>query len=303
MKGRRADSLRSDKVVDRVGNFARRACVQWEAMEGFHRARSIGFRLLLAALVLIPLAAFAERIQDLPKPTDYVSDFANVLSPQAVERLDRICAELDHSKADAQIAIVTVHNLDGEDAAEYAIQLEDKWKMGKKGSDRGALVLLAVDDHKYRIDVGYGLEGILNDAKLGDIGRAMVPYLRARDYDSAMILAVGRVAQVIATDAGVTLGEAPVAPRGHQRESSGSALAKLIPFLILFLLFGGFGFLRLLFGVGLVSSALGGRRYTGGPFIGGGGWGGGGLGGGGGGGGFGGFGGGSFGGGGAGGDW
>ena len=62
---------------------------------------------------------------------------------------------------------------------DYANQLEDKWKMGKKGSDKGALVLLAVDDHKYRIDVGYGLEGILNDAKVGDIGRAMVPYLRA----------------------------------------------------------------------------------------------------------------------------
>ena len=284
----------------RAWNFAMGACVQWVAMEGFHRARLLGFRLLLAAMFFVPLAALAERVQDLPKPTDYVSDFANVLSPQAVERLDRICAELDHSKADSQIAIVTIHNLDGEDPAEYAIQLEDKWKMGKKGSDRGVLVLLAVDDRKYRIDVGYGLEGILNDAKIGDIGRAMVPYLRARDYDSAMILAVGRVAQVIATDAGVKLDEAPLAPRAHQQGSGGSALAKLIPFLILFLLFGGFGFLRLLFGVGLVSSALGGRRYTGGPFIGGGGWGGGG---GGGGGGFGGFGGGSFGGGGAGGDW
>ena len=89
-------------------------------------------------------------------------------------KLDRICAELDHSQANAQVAVVTVHNLDGEDAADWANQLEDKWKMGKKGSDRGVLVLLAVDDHKYRIDVGYGLEGILNDAKVGDIGRAMV---------------------------------------------------------------------------------------------------------------------------------
>ena len=102
-------------------------------MEGFHRVRSIFSRLVLAGLILFPLAALAERVQDLPKPTDYVSDFAKVLSPQAVEQLDRICAQMDHSKADAQIAIVTVHNLDGEDAAEYAIALEDKWKMGKKG--------------------------------------------------------------------------------------------------------------------------------------------------------------------------
>ena len=55
------------------------------------------------------------------------------------------------------------------------------------------LVLLAVDDHKYRIEVGYGLEGILPDAKVGDIGRAMVPDLRANDYDGAITLAVGEV--------------------------------------------------------------------------------------------------------------
>jgi uncharacterized protein len=271
-------------------------------MKGFHRASSMVLRLLFMGLLLIPSWCFAERIQDLPKPTDYVSDFANVLSPQAVERLDRICAELDHSKANAQIAIVTIHNLDGNDSADYANQLEDKWKIGKKGSDRGALFLLAVDDHKYRIDVGYGLEGILNDAKVGDIGRAMVPYLRQRDYDSAVVSAVSRVAEVIATDAGITLTEAPIAPRMHHAQGGGSALAKLIPFVIIFLLFGGFGFFRLLFGAGLISNALGGRRYYGGggPFIGGGGLGGGGSSGGGG---FGGFGGGSFGGGGAGGDW
>ncbi|MGA9584846.1 MAG: TPM domain-containing protein, partial [Terracidiphilus sp.] len=73
-------------------------------------------------------------------------------------KLDRICAELDHSQTNAQVAVVTVRNLDGEDAADWANQLEDKWQMGKKGSDRGVLVLLAVDDRKYRIDVGYGLE-------------------------------------------------------------------------------------------------------------------------------------------------
>ena len=63
--------------------------------------------------------------------------------------------------------------------------------MGRKGSDRGVLVLLAVDDHKYRIEVGYGLEGILPDGKVGDIGREMVPDLRAGDYDGAVTLAVG----------------------------------------------------------------------------------------------------------------
>jgi uncharacterized protein len=275
-------------------------------MKAFHRRCSLLSCLMLAALVLLPVRALlAESVSQLPKPSDYVNDFAHVLSPDAVATLDRICAELDHSKADAQVAVVTVRNLDGEDAAEWANELEDKWHMGKKGSDRGVLVLLAVDDHKYRIDVGYGLEGILNDAKVGDIGRSMVPELRAKNYDGAIEAAVGQVAQVIATDANVTLSNQLPNPPPVQHRQHGSGLVGLIPFILLFLMFGGFGFFRLLFALGILNSALGGRRYTGGgPFMGGGGWGGGGFGGGGGGGGgFGGFGGGSFGGGGAGGSW
>ena len=127
-----------------------------------------------------------------------------------LRKLDSLCAQLDHSAANAQIAVVTVQTLNGDDAADYANQLEDKWKIGKKGTDKGVLVLLAVGDHKYRIDVGYGLEGILNDAKVGDIGRGMIPYLRAGDYDSAVTSAVGQVAQVIAADANVTLTNEPV---------------------------------------------------------------------------------------------
>jgi uncharacterized protein len=260
-------------------------------------------RLLLAAAVgVCATALMAERVQDLPKPTDYVSDFAHVLSPQAIARLDSLCAQLDHTQANAQIAVVTIHNLDGDDAADYANQLEDKWKMGRKGSDRGALVLLAVDDHKYRIDVGYGLEGILPDGKVGDIGREMVPYLRANDYDSAVTQAVGEMAQVIAADAKLTLQDEPALanPPPSQMHNS-PALGKLILLIFLLIFFGGSSIFRMLLGFGLFSSIFGGRRWGGGSGFGGG-FGGGGFGGGGGGG-FGGFGGGGFGGGGAGGSW
>ena len=264
---------------------------------------------MLATLILLPVPRLlAESVSQLPKPADYVNDFAHVLSPDAVAKLDRICSELDHSQANSQVAVVTVRNLDGEDAAEWANELEDKWHMGKKGSDRGVLVLLAVDDHKYRIDVGYGLEGILNDARVGDIGRTMVPDLRARDYNGAIEGVVGQLAKVIGDDAHVTLSdELPNPPPVRHVQHHGSGLIGLLPFLILFLMFGGFGLFRILFWAGMFRSALGGRRYYGGPgpFIGGG-WGGGGGGGGGGdsgGGGFGGFGGGDFGGGGAGGSW
>jgi len=257
-------------------------------------------RIVLAGIVcLTGLALHAEQVKDLPKPTDYVSDYAQVLSPQAIAQLDSLCNQLDHSKANAQLAIVTVHNLDGEDSADFANELEDKWKMGKKGSDRGALILLAVDDHKYRIDVGYGLEGILNDAKVGDFGRSMVPYLRAKDYDSAVTLAAGQVAQVIATDAGVTLTGAPEVEQ--QTVHHGGSIAPFFVFLLIFLFFGGFGLLRVLLFAGLFGGGSRGTPWLGSGFGGGGGGGFGG--GGGGGGGFGGFGGGGFGGGGAGGSW
>lgn len=259
---------------------------------------------MLAALAFFCVPAVsvqAEQVKDLPKPTDYVSDFAHVLSPQAVAKIDSLCAQLDHSKANAQIAVVTVKTLDGEDSAQWANELEDQWKMGRKGSDRGVLVLLAVQDRKRRIEVGYGLEGILNDARLGDIGRAMVPYLRAQDYDSAVLLAVGQVGETIATDAGATLSGQTVQPQPRQRASKGISPLLLIVLLLIF--FGGFGLLRLLFFLGVFSGISRGGWGGGGPFIGGG-WGGGGGGGGdSGGGGFGGFGGGGFGGGGAGGDW
>ena len=264
-------------------------------MKGSCRVLLSASRLLLAGLLVVfALPVFAERVQDLPKPTDYVSDFAHVLSPEAIARLDSICGQLDHTQANAQVAVVTVKTLDGEDAAQFANELEDKWKMGRKGTDRGLLVLLAVDDHKYRIEPGYGLEGILPDAKVGDIGREMVPYLRANDYDSAITLAVGEVAEVIAVDAKVTLEGQPRPVRQPVRHGSG--MGKLILLIILLIFFGGFHLLRFLFGFGLFSGMMGGG-------FGGGGGGGGGFGGGGSGGGFGGFSGGGFGGGGAGGSW
>jgi len=280
------------------------ARVQLRAMKGFRRAHSTVFRLLLAASLAFPaLSLPAQKVDQLPKPTDYISDFAHVLSPQTVAALDRICAQLDHSQANAQIAVVTVQTLGGADAADYSNELETKWKMGRKGSDRGVLILLAVGDHKRRIEVGYGLEGILPDGKLGDIGRAMVPDLRANDFDGAVTLAVGQIAQTIATDANVTLDQDPAMAARPMRQSRPASAGKVLLILILILFFGGFFVLRLLMSFGMLLGGWGRGPWIGGGGFGGGGGGFGGGGGGGGGSGFGGFGGGDFGGGGAGGSW
>jgi len=248
----------------------------------------------LTAFVIAGAAtAHSEAVKDLPKPTNYVSDFANVLSPETKQDLNQLCAQVDH-QAHAQIAVVTIKSLDGEAIQDFAVALWDAWKIGQK--DRGVLVLLAVEDHKRWIGTGYGLEAILPDGKVGMIGRQMVPYLRSGDYDDAVTLAVDQISQVIARDAGVTL--QPMQRRGPppRQQAVRLSLGQLILFAVvifLVILFlaraGGSGLLGFLLGMFLGGGGRGG------------GWGGGG--GGGGDGGFGGFGGGSTGGGGAGGDW
>src|SRR5215467_9950337 len=194
-----------------VSPFARRSCHanNWAAsstgriavMRSFF-SRTFVRTLGLLVLVVAIRTASAEAVKDLPRPTDYVSDFANVLSPETQEEVNRLCGQLDR-QAHAQIAVVTIKTLDGEEIQSYSVQLWDSWKIGQK--DRGVLILLAVQDRKRWITTGYGLEAILPDSRVGDIGRQMVPYLRSGDYDDAVSLAVGQVSQIIARDAGVRL--------------------------------------------------------------------------------------------------
>jgi uncharacterized protein len=258
---------------------------------------------LLALLVLLlawPAVLLAERVQDLPPPTNYVNDFAGVLSPQTLASLNALCAQVDR-QAHAQIALVTIKSLDGEPIENFATALEDKWKVGKKGTDRGLLVIFATTDRKYRIEVGYGLEGILPDARVGDIGRAMVPYLRENNFDAAATLAIRQIAGVIAADAGVTLNLGPRPMRAPQPQPKPLTLGQLLGLgivllVVIFLLarLGGSGLLGFLIGMFMGGGGGGGWGGRGGGFGGGGGGDGGG---------FGGFGGGSSGGGGASGDW
>lgn len=157
----------------------------------------------VVSLVLVLILSFAcnsasgTEPKDLPKPTDWVSDFAHVLSPAAVKEIDLVCTGLNQSNADTQVAVVTIPSLGGADIAEFATELSNTWGVGSKKSSRGVLVLLAIKDHKWRIAVSRALEGTLTDSKALSIGEKMIPLLRANDFDGALKLAVNQIAQAV----------------------------------------------------------------------------------------------------------
>jgi uncharacterized protein len=173
-----------------------------------------GFFLFLA---VVAGYARAESPDKLPQPTSYVSDFAGVIDESSKQSLEDLSKQV-YEKAHATIEVVTVKSLDGLTIEDFATQLDDKWKVGPKNSDKGILMIFAIQDHKRRIEVGYGLEGILNDAKVGDIGRSMVPQLQQGEYGPAVLFGAQQIANVIAADANVTLDATPQVHTYHREQ-------------------------------------------------------------------------------------
>ncbi|HUC30356.1 MAG TPA: TPM domain-containing protein, partial [Candidatus Acidoferrum sp.] len=128
---------------------------------------SLRAKLRLIALLAVSLAivAWAEPISQL-KPTGYVNDFARVLDQSTKAQIEDLCRQVDE-KAHAQIAVVTINTLDGSDIESYAVDLFHQWGIGAKSTNRGVLILYAIKDHRARVEVGYGLEPILPDGKVG----------------------------------------------------------------------------------------------------------------------------------------
>jgi uncharacterized protein len=244
----------------------------------------------------------AENIKQI-HPSGYVTDLAQIIQPQTKTQLEALCTELEE-KTGAQMAIVTVRSLDGNEVQQYANDLFKQLGIGQKKQDTGVLLLVAPNERKYWTEVGYGLEPIINDARAGDAGRLMVPFFRQGNYSGGIAAASWQLAKYVADDKDVTLSAPPAQP-STRRPSHGDGrvgfwIFALVFFLLLRLLAGagrGGGGMGTGFLLGALLGSMGGRSRGGwSSGSGGGGWGGGG-------GGFGGFGGGASGGGGAGGSW
>lgn len=163
-----------------------------------------------------------------------VIDKAGIFGSSKKQALNEYLKRLNDTKG-VQIAVVTVKNLEGQDIESFSLACAEKLKLGEKGKDNGALLLVSMGDKKMRIETGYGTEGALTDAKCSRIIRnVLTPAFKAEKYEDGIIAAVQNMAAIITGDASlVTEGNAEKNPS----RGTNSASAVFI-FFILFVVFG-----------------------------------------------------------------
>ena len=139
-------------------------------------------------LIFCILAFYYTKSNAMVKPTSdfYVNDYANVLTDETERYILNTNIELN-SKTKAQIVVVTVTSLEGESIEEYATKLFREFEIGDKQKNNGVLLLCSTGDRLFRIEVGYGLEGVLPDGKTGRIqDQYIIPYLKDNNYDEGI---------------------------------------------------------------------------------------------------------------------
>ncbi|HWR28662.1 MAG TPA: TPM domain-containing protein, partial [Negativicutes bacterium] len=151
-------------------------------------------------LLLAGPALAAPKIPPVPTRDIYAQDYGDVLSRETESQINRLSTELN-SRTRAQIAVVTIPSLEGELIEEYSLALFRKWGIGDRKLNNGVLILVAVAEKKSRIEIGYGLEGALPDAKVGRIlDEFMRPGMETGDYNTAVKNTYTAVLQEVATE-------------------------------------------------------------------------------------------------------
>ncbi len=158
--------------------------------------------LTILVIVLLSITSFAivSQTKDF-----FVNDYADVLTEETKNYIMQTNIELQQ-KTGAQIVVVTIESLDGIDIEEYSIQLARKFEIGDSEKNNGILLLCSTGDRKFRIEVGYGLEGRLTDGKTGKIqDEYIIPYLKNNNYDEGIKNGFNAILQEVANEYNVTI--------------------------------------------------------------------------------------------------
>lgn len=144
---------------------------------------------ILFIFLIIPIVSAV----DFPVLNDFVTDQADIISPEYEQQIISLAKQIEQETT-VEIAVVTVQSLEGLSKEEYAIQLFEKYGIGKKDVDNGLLILVSMDERVYRVEVGYGLEGLIPDASKVTLGtRILEPNFKEGEYGRGiyeMLLAV-----------------------------------------------------------------------------------------------------------------
>jgi uncharacterized protein len=203
------------------------------------RVRFVTALLLGAVLSAALSVAGAQALQPLPKLESRVTDTTGTLTAGQQAELEQKLADFEARKG-AQIAVLLVPTTQPEEIEQYSIRVVDAWKLGRKKIDDGALLILAKDDHKLRIENGYGLEGVLTDAASNRIIQdTMVPLLRQGQYFPAISAGVDQMMRLIDGE--------PLPPPDRTWQHRSTHSWNFLPFLFIGLLFGS-SILRAMFG-------------------------------------------------------
>ncbi|MDX9787263.1 MAG: TPM domain-containing protein [Desulfobacterales bacterium] len=193
---------------------------------------------LVAAMMLILLTSSVLMAVKLPKLTGRVNDYASILSDDAERQLDAALRAFEGTDS-TQIVVLTIPSLDGEAIEDFSIRVAEAWKIGQSKIDNGAILLVAPNERKLRIEVGYGLEGKLTDLVAGRIIReVIVPAFKAGSFDQGVMAGVG--AMMAAVKGEYTAPEGGAGSAG--RRQSGSPL--LLPLIAFIFLVGQLGRVR-----------------------------------------------------------
>lgn len=177
--------------------------------------KKIIFTFLTFVLFIINVEALVD-----PTSNFYVNDYANILSEETENEIQSMSVQLSNTDG-TQMVVVTVEDLEGLSVEEYANQLFNKFGIGEADSDNGLLILVSRDDRKIRVEVGYGLEGVINDGKAGRyLDAYAVPYLKNDEWDKGIFNVYNALYKEIVTQNNLQLEYTE--PTGELEESEDS---------------------------------------------------------------------------------